>query len=231
MKTVLIPKGVTVSYESLVTEDLIVKGCLRTTYGIKAKHISGNGVISAGEISADTIRAREIEAAAVICKKLVAERVSAPEVFASDSAAVSCFLSAAYVETGKLTVSVSEIDEVKADEVINLPKRHGLLGTLIASALRSFWLSLTAKPERGEEDKPAETPEPPEPDTETPAEPKEDFVPDLGAEEDDFELKRVIALFKLARDTGYTLRLVPGKPEENAPVFNQETEQILRPAA
>ena len=95
MKTVYIPKGETVSYESLVTERLVVEGCLKTAYGVKAKTISGTGVICAGTIAADSIRAGDLEADAVICKRLLAQRVEAPEVFASESAVVSCYLSAA----------------------------------------------------------------------------------------------------------------------------------------
>ena len=45
MKTVYIPKGETVSYETLETERLVVKGCLKVAYGIKAKTISGSGGI------------------------------------------------------------------------------------------------------------------------------------------------------------------------------------------
>ena len=255
MKTIYIPKGETVRYESLVTENLIVKGSLTVTYGVKATHISGNGVISAGEISADTIRADELECSVVICKRLIAKRVSAPEVFASESAAVSCFLSAAYVETPRLTVAISEIDEVKADEVINLKsKKRGLLGTLLASAWRSFWLP-RANPTRSTpvdaEYKPVDETESadPEPDADTRS------SIDLATREDitrtvreimeqeakagssdavdggDFELKRFISMFNLCRDSGYTLRIVPGTPEENAPVFDFEKEEILRPAA
>ena len=36
MKTVYIPKGETVSYETLETERLVVKGCLKVACGIKA---------------------------------------------------------------------------------------------------------------------------------------------------------------------------------------------------
>jgi hypothetical protein len=107
MKTIYVPKGETVSYESVVTDTLIVHGCLNVIYGVKAKHICGDGVIHAGTVSADTIRAADIECSTIICEKLLARRVYAAEVFASVSAAVSCFLSAAYVETGSLTVAVS----------------------------------------------------------------------------------------------------------------------------
>lgn len=259
MKTIYIPKGETVRYESVVTENLIVKGCLHVTYGVKAKHISGSGVITAGEISADAIRADELECAAVICKRLIAKRVSAPEVFASESAAVSCFLSAAYVETPRLTVAISEIDEVKADEVINLkPKKRGLMGTLLASAWRSFWLVLTAKAERSvpvdaayepvtadtttadaADDPPADTQPSIDPETREEIEKTvREIMAQVGeteassdGDDADFELKRFVSMFKLARESGYTLRIVPGTPEQNAPVFDFDTEQILRPAA
>lgn len=134
MKTVYIPKGETVHYESLTTEHLVVHGRLHVTYGVKAQSITGSGVIDASSINADTVCIDDVESGTVICKRLIAKRVQAPEVFASESAAVSCFLSAAYVETGKLTAAISEVDEVVAQEVVNLtPKKRTLFGTLFAS--------------------------------------------------------------------------------------------------
>ena len=129
MKTVYIPKGETVHYESLATERLVVHGRLHVTYGVKAQSITGSGVIDASSINADTVCIDDVESGTVICKRLIAKRVQAPEVFASESAAVSCFLSAAYVETGKLTAAISEVDEVVAQEVVNLtPKKRTLFG-------------------------------------------------------------------------------------------------------
>ena len=46
-------------------------------------------------------------------------------------------------------------------------------------------------------------------------------------EEEDFELKRVIAQFKLLRKQGLTLKVIPGTPEENAPKFDEVTSTIL----
>lgn len=249
MKTVYIPKGETVSYESLVTDRLVVKGCLKATYGVKARVICGNGVICAGAVEGDDVRIDSVEAASVICKRLLAKRVQAPEVFASDWAVVSCFISSAYVETGRLTVAINEIDEIKADEVINLrPKKRGMFHTLLASALRAFWVSLTT-PKAVEEPVDADY-EPLDPGAEEP----QDIDPALREEiaktvqeileqekaakaaetsayTGDFELNRVVQTFKLLRDKGYTLRVVPGTPEENAPVFDFETNEIKRPAA
>lgn len=241
MKTVYIPKGETVHYESLVTEHLVVHGHLHVTYGIKAKTITGKGVINAGTIDADTVRIDDVEAASVICKRLIAKRVQSPEVFASESAAVSCFLSAAYVETGKLTVAISEIDVVEAQEVVNLkPKKRSLFGTLLASVLRSFWTAMTVRGEKAEvmdaeftpvQEETAEAVQE-EPAAEQPATVQE--VP-VAAEPElevvDEELNRIIGLFKLSREQGYTLKLIPGTPEENAPVFDFAAERIIRPAA
>ena len=57
MKTVYIPKGETVHYESLVTEHLVVHGHLHVTYGIKAKTITGKVTPS----SARAVRGRTTE--------------------------------------------------------------------------------------------------------------------------------------------------------------------------
>lgn len=248
MKTIYIPKGETVRYDTLVTEHLIVKGFLQVTGDLKAKTISGSGVISAGSVSADRISIGELEAAAVISKRLIAKKVMAPEVFASESAAVSCFFSASYVETGKLTVSISEINDVKADEVVHLTsKKRSLFGTLLASVLRSFWTALTSPKMRGQvldaEYVPAAAAE--EDAEQVPAETTEVAVQQVDAaapggevvqmseqeEETDLELKRIVAIFNLLREEGYTLKIVPGTPEENAPVFDFPTERIIRPAA
>lgn len=219
MKITYIPKGETVHYGSLETDRLVVQGCLKVSYGVHARTISGNGVIIAGTVVADDIRVGDLEASSVACQRLIAKRVQTPELFASESAAVSCFLSSAYVETGKLTVSLSEVDEVKAQEVIHLkPKKRSLFRLLLASALRSFWTSLTAHPIQTNI---AEA--------KLVAEEKMDSSQD--EESTDEELNRIVGMFKLAREGGYTLKLIPGTPEKNAPIFDFKTGENIRPAA
>lgn len=220
MKTMYIPKGQTVAIDILETERLVVDGCLRVAHGVKAQAIGGSGVILAGTISADDVCVREIEAASVYCLRLGAKRVQAAEVFASECAAVSCYLCADYVAADRLTVALHDVGKIDAREVIALPpKERSLIRLLLASALRSVWLSLTAVRPAGEvldaeyrqiqEEPPAEKPEEPR----------------------DEELERIIAIFKLLRSSGYTLKIIPGTPEENAPTFGFRAEQINRPAA
>lgn len=244
MKTVYIPAGEAYHYEALVTDNVIIHGYLNVTNGLKAKHISGKGFLLAGEVSADTIDINELECGTVICRRLLAQRVSVNEAMISESAAVSRFFSANYVKAPSLTVAVSEIGEADADEIVHLtPKPRGMLLTLLLSMLRTFWLRLTAsrlqgrfeKP-RTESEEPSDTPE----DTETKANIAK-IVQEVLAQQaakkaactddaDDFELQRMIGTFKLLRDKGYTMRILPGTPEENAPVFDFAAESI-QPAA
>lgn len=223
MKTMYIPKGQTVCYDTLETEHLVVQGCLHVTYGLKAKTISGNGAILAGTVSADDIHARELEAAAVYCLRLAAGRVQAAEVFASESAAVSCCLRADYVSADRLTVALHEVGKIDAREVISLPpRRRSLFRLLLASALRSAWMSLTAPREGKIMDAEFRQVE------EAEAEPSDTSTAEIAKDE---ELSRIVNLFQLLRSSGYTLKIVPGTPEENAPKFNFETEHIDFPAA
>ena len=252
MKSIYIPAGESKSYEALVTDTLVGDGHLNVAHGLKAKDIYGHGVITAGSVSGDVIVADEIETAAIVCKCLMAKRVVAAEVFASESAAVSCYLSAAYVETGKLITTISEIGEIKADEVIHLPKKkRSMVLTLFLSALRSLWLALIV-PTEGAEDADYETvTDAAGHSTRTQAESSEDdalrekigsfvreYLEENGSQEknreedaEDFELQRLIGTFKLLRNQGYTLRVIPGTPEENAPIYDFEKEELIRPAA
>ena len=126
MKTVYIPAGATYNYETLVTSDVIVHGHLHVMNGLKAKHISGRGFITAGEVSADIVDVTELECGTVICRRLLAQRGSCGEAMISESAAVSRFFSANYVKAPSLTVAVSEIGEADVDEIVHLtPKPRG----------------------------------------------------------------------------------------------------------
>ena len=126
MKTVYIPAGATYNYETLVTSDVIVHGHLHVMNGLKAKHISGRGFITAGEVSSDIVDVTELECGTVICRRLLAQRVSVNEAMISESAAVSRFFSANYVKAPSLTVAVSEIGEADVDEIVHLtPKPRG----------------------------------------------------------------------------------------------------------
>ena len=212
MKTIYIPKGETVSYENLATDRIVVKGCLKVLDGIKAKSISGNGTIYAGSVSADDIRVDDLEAASVTCKRLIAKRVQTPQLIASDSAAVSCYLAASYVEARKLTVAASEICEAKAEEIIHLtPRKRTLFGLLLVSALRSLWMWLTT---------PAVQHDPVDAGWRPVAEKSEEKPAKKSPEAKDPELDRMIAMFNFLRESGYTLKVLPGTPEENAPSFD-----------
>ncbi len=246
MKTIYIPKGETVHYEALETERLVVKGCLKVTGGIHAQSITGKGMLDAQTIYADSICVREIEAGSVICKKLIAQQVQTSEFIVSDGAVVSTFLSADYVKAGKLTVAVSEVDTMEADEVVNLhPKKRGMLRTLLLSSLLSLWLALTRPirrkkrnrraPEQNAAKEPATVEEAGE--ALDRAADQAGTVDSVMAENDlpstagDEELKRLVSSFLLLRDQGFTLRVLPGTPEENARVVEFTPTHSAKDAA
>ena len=124
-----------------------------------------------------------------------------------------------------------------AQEVVNLtPKKRTLFGTLFASMLRSFWTALTAPGQKTEvldaEFVPAQEDHTETVQNEGSAEfsASDQSVPEVEEKQEDVvdeELNRIVGLF----EQGYTLKLIPGTPEENAPVFDFENERILRPAA
>lgn len=253
MKTLYIPKGESRTYESLAIDRIVVHGSLDVATGLKAKLITGHGYVTAGTISADVIEADDVETARVTCKRLMAKRVYAAEVYASDSVVASCSLTAAYVETGKLTTALSEIDEVKADEAVNLtPRRRGMMLTLLVSALLSLWLSITtprekkAKKQKNEktvakaEELKTETPKAAgEPAAEADNETREQVIKtvneimsenNIPTDNGDTELKAVVSAFLLLREQGYQLRVLPAQAE-NTPVFGFEQAEPLQPAA
>ena len=233
MKTIYIPTGETVHHASLSTDRLVVKGCLFVDGALEAKMVVGGGIVHAGTVSAGVIHLDELEAASVICERLIAKRVKSPEVQVSESAAVSSYLCASYVKAGKLTVTICEVDEVDAEEVVHLTaKKRTLFGTLLSSALRTIWTALTAprkirahRSACGEESVTGSS---------TAVSGKVGLGSVPANEESsptDVERNRVMALFDLCRETGYTLRIIQGTPEENAPKFDFDTETIIRPAA
>lgn len=242
MKTIYIPSEETRTYDYLVADDLVVEGHLHVENGIKAKRISGHGIITADSVNGDTVTADEIECESVVCRRLLAKRVNATEVRASDSAAVSCYLYADYVETGKLIVAQSQINEIKAGEVVHLhPVTRGLLGTLLLATLRTWWIMATAALKKALDVEPVSDDRAAQKETAAQRATREEIAKtvreimneqagDTGKDED-FELKRVISTFQMLRDQGYTLKVVPGTPEENAPVLDFTGGKEIRPAA
>lgn len=242
MKKLYIPKGETRCYQSLETEHAIVNGCLKVETTIKCRHITGKGVIEAGLISSDTVTASDLEAAEIVARKLLAQRICACEVHAAESMAVSSYLSAQLVEAGRLTVAMSEIGELRCGDVVNLSaKRRRLLGTLLGSFLRSVWTAITCRVPRepqvmdagwkpvGEPQKaPASQPDPAsKPDT-----PKDQVGVDRFADlADDFEFMRLAGTYRLLKQDGFYLRLIPMEKPAVPAAPPEAVDEASSPAA
>lgn len=219
MKKLFVPRGESVAYQTIHTDELVVKGYLEVDDDIRARHISGDGIIVAGSISADTLVMEEVEAGVVTADKIVAHRMTAPEC-RGKVILVTGYLGAERVKAGKLTVGLSDIREVEADEVVNLSgKRHSLLGALVLSWLRCKWMDLRR---RSENEKPQD-PEQASSDTTDTGDatssagsgivdlrPSADVAAKWDPEDaEDFEFLRLKGLYSLLKDQGFALRLIP----------------------
>ena len=212
MKNLYIPKGKTLRYEALACRNIVNDGVLIVESKIQARHISGKGVINAGSIACRSLSATDIDAAYITTGKLAAERVCASEVKVSGAAVVSCCLEAAYVVTPKLTVALSEVGEMDAQEVVNLPnKRRGILAALFAGFCRRLWMSLTHRLPMDAKCAPVEQQQ-----SDIMGYQNRKFIDSEAPEGDpnadlwqDFEFKRLAALYRLLKSEGYALRLAP----------------------
>lgn len=163
MKKVYIPSGESVSHLYLYTDRLIVKGVLQVSGKIVAKEILGGGIIEAREIVCDTLHAGSVTADFVTAARVVAHMLFVRfECRASEQVAVTDYVGAGYISTGKLSMTLSDVSSCDADEVITLrQRRRGLLGFLWASWWRGLFLELFHKDgKKATEKKPSEKTDP-----------------------------------------------------------------------
>lgn len=204
MKDIYIPSGKILRYEALVCQDIVNDGALIVEKGVQARNISGKGVLNAGSISCRDLSAMDVEAGAVTARTLAAERVCAAEIKVSGPMAVSCCLESAYVETPRLTVALCQVERLRAGETIYLTARkRGVLGALLAGFVRRLWMALKARiPVDAEYEPVQEKAESKSPEDAAPsADPNAELL-------NDFEFKRLAAIYRLLRPYGYTVRLV-----------------------
>lgn len=235
MKTLYVPKGKTLHYERLECQTIIADGTLVVDGAVRAKRITGKGLLDAGSVYSPAVSVRDLDTVKVVCDLLAAEYVQAVEVIVSCSAVVSRYLEAEYVEARKLTVSKHQISELRVEEFTYLPeKKRGVIGALLSGFFRRLWLSVrhrtpinapykqsspNAKEESGM--KGAGTTAPVNPTEAGKAgeaiqqdqELMKAFLARAGKGEDrladDFDFLKLKAMYVLLKDVGYTIRLKP----------------------
>lgn len=143
MKTLYVPKGKTLHYERLECQTIIADGTLVVDGAVRAKRITGKGLLDAGSVYSPAVSVRDLDTVKVVCDLLAAEYVRAVEVIVSSSAVVSRYLEAEYVEARKLTVSKHQISELRVEEFTYLSeKKRGVIGALLSGFFRRLWLSV-----------------------------------------------------------------------------------------
>ncbi len=218
MKELYIPRGKTLRYESLVCPSIVNDGTLIVEKDAKARHITGKGILKAGSISCRDLAAMDIEAATITTGTLTAERVCAAEVKVSNSMRVSCCLEAERVETPRLTVAVCEVGELEADKVVYLADREpNALLALLAGFFRWAWAKLRTHIPVDADYEPVQD----EPEADGESTPEHEAPDDAAHHEDrnaelleDFEFKRLAAMYRLLKPYGYGLRLVSLQEQE-----------------
>ena len=218
MKDIYIPKGKTLRYESLACRNIVNDGTLVVEKGIQARRISGKGIVNAGSLSCRDLSAMDIEAGAITTRTLAAERVCAAEVKASGPMAVSCCLEAAYVETPSLTVAVCQVEHLRAGTIVYLAaKRRGILMALLAGFVRRLWMTLKRRIPVDADYEPVRDEPEPEMEPERGDTPSGDPNTELL---EDFEFKRLAAIYRLLKPYGFTVRLVSLKEQAKGAAFH-----------
>lgn len=240
MKTLYVPKGKTLHYERLECQTIIADGTLVVDDTVRAKRITGKGLLDAGSVYSPTVSIRDLDTVKVVCDLLAAEYVRSVEVIVSSSAVVSRHLEAEYVEARKLTVSKHQISELRVEEFTYLPeKKRSVIGALLSGFLRRLWLSVrhrtpinapykqssqNVKVENGAKGSGTTAPDSPtEADKAGEVTPQDQelmkaFSARAGKGEDrladDFDFLKLKAMYVRLKDVGYTIRL---KPMTDAP--------------
>lgn len=143
MKKLYVPHGEVVTYNCLYTDRIVVKGVLRVSGKLVAKEILGGGVVEAREIICDDIRADHVVSDFITTKRIAVNKLFVQfQCRASESIVAKDYFTAGYVNTGKLSVTLSDIQACDADEIITLKQKKSMLGLLWASWWRSLFLAL-----------------------------------------------------------------------------------------
>lgn len=163
MKKIYVPAGETMSLSELHTELVIVHGTLKVTGQLTAKRIEGKGIVEADEISCDSLCvhpaiAEVVDSVKIAVRKLLVESVHADEIIVTD------YLATPYLLARRVSMTLSDVKECVADEIIALPpKKRGMLRMLFAAWWRSLWLpnklpEKTAKQPDGNSNQPTKEP-------------------------------------------------------------------------
>lgn len=73
MKTLYVPKGKTLHYERLECQTIIADGTLVVDGAVRAKRITGKGLLDAGSVYSPAVSVRDLDTVKVVCDLLAAE--------------------------------------------------------------------------------------------------------------------------------------------------------------
>lgn len=135
MKKIFIPQGTTEKHENLYTDELIVNGRLIVNGIIRARRICGRGVIEAARISANTVIADSLDVEHVCARKLIVNKLCCVTANVSVGIIATDYIEAQSVKTSRLTVALTNVDSIEANEIIRLRPKRSFIGAILGSWL------------------------------------------------------------------------------------------------
>lgn len=203
MKKLMIAKGEVATYNSLITDTLVVDGILKISGLLRARNIQGAGIVEARRLEAESANVRIAFVNDLDVGDGVFEKLYGSNCRASDTLTVTDFIQALDVRAKRLVIGRSNIGNCAADEIVS--RRRGMA---LSGLLRLIFAPVRRLCKAGRKHKAAQAAPAPVPPDQSEARP--------GLQ---FDIEAVAAVLDALEEKGYTVLrpAVPnGLPAEDA---------------
>ncbi len=136
MARTYIPKGTVERYDSITADTLVVHGRLIVKGLVRAARIYGSGIIEAGTIRATSVVADTLDAERIIARTVIANKVMCVAADVSRGIIAKDYIEASDVKTGRLSSSITNVDKIRAKEIVETSPKSSFLWVIFSS-----WLS------------------------------------------------------------------------------------------
>lgn len=200
MKKLMIAKGEVATYNSLITDTLVVDGILKISGLLRARNIQGAGIVEARRLEAESANVRIAFVNDLDVGDGVFEKLYGSNCRASDTLTVTDFIQALDVRAKRLVIDRSNIGNCAADEIVS-SRRRSALGTALSGLLRLIFAPVRRLCKAGRKHKAAQAAPAPVPPDQSEARP--------GLQ---FDIEAVAAVLDALEEKGYTV-LRPAVPD------------------
>jgi hypothetical protein len=133
MSKTYIPKGTTERYDSITADTLVVHGRLIVKGIVRAARICGKGFIEAGTVRASSVVIDTLDAERVIARTVIANKIMCVSADVSRGIIARDYIEAVDVKTGRLSASITNIERLRAKEIIDSSPKSSFLWIIFSS--------------------------------------------------------------------------------------------------